>query len=90
MSKKNQGTRTRALVGCVVGDRMLKTVTVLVGRRVRHDVYGKITTRSKKYHARDDSNSFAVGDTVEIVECRPISKTVSWRVSRLISKARTV
>jgi small subunit ribosomal protein S17 len=80
----------RAVFGRVVSDRMDKTVTVLVERKVKHPVYGKVMTRSKKYHAHDEKNEFHVGDLVEIVECRPLSKTKAWRVSRLLEKSRGV
>ena len=80
----------RTLTGRVVSDKMSKTVTVLVERRVKHPLYGKIVTRSKKYHAHDEKNEVKEGDTVLIEECRPLAKTKAWRVSRLIDKARTV
>ncbi len=80
----------RTLTGRVVSDKMNKTVTVLVERRVKHPLYGKIVTRSQKYHAHDEQNEFKEGDTVLIEECRPLAKTKAWRVSRLIDKARTV
>ncbi len=80
----------RTLTGRVVSDKMQKTVTVLVERRVKHPLYGKIITRSKKYHAHDENGEFHEGDLVEIVECRPLSKTKAWRVSKLVEKARTV
>lgn len=80
----------RTLTGRVVSDKMSKTVTVLVERRVKHPLYGKIVTRSKKYHAHDENNEFKEGDTVLIEECRPLAKTKAWRVSRLIDKARPV
>ena len=80
----------RTLTGRVVSDKMDKTVTVLVERRVKHPLYGKIITRSRKYHAHDEKNEFKPGDTVMIEECRPLSKTKSWRVARLIDKARTI
>jgi small subunit ribosomal protein S17 len=67
---------------------MDKTVTVLVERKVKHPVYGKVMTRSKKYHAHDEKNEFREGDLVEIVECRPLSKTKAWRVTRLLEKSR--
>ena len=70
----------RTLTGRVVSDKMDKTVTVLVERKVKHPVYGKVMTRSKKYHAHDEKNEFHEGDLVEIEECRPISKTKAWRV----------
>jgi small subunit ribosomal protein S17 len=84
----SENTVTRALFGRVVSDKMDKTVTVLVERKVKHPVYGKVMTRSNKYHAHDEKNEFHEGDLVEIVECRPISKTKAWRVSRLLEKSR--
>ena len=80
----------RTLTGRVVSDKMAKTVTVLVERRVKHPLYGKIVTRTQKYHAHDENGEIHEGDMVEIEECRPISKTKSWRVTRLLEKARTV
>ena len=80
----------RTLSGRVVSDKMDKTVTVLVERKVRHPLYGKIMTRSKKYHAHDEKNEFHEGDVVLIEECRPIAKTKAWRVSKLIEKARSI
>jgi small subunit ribosomal protein S17 len=80
----------QTLIGRVVGDKMNKTVTVLVERRVKHPLYGKIVTRSHKYHAHDESNEYKTGDLVEIVACRKIAKTKAYRVSRLIEKAKTV
>jgi small subunit ribosomal protein S17 len=70
----------RILVGTVTSDKTDKTVTVKVERKVKHPLYGKIIRRSKKYHAHDETNAFAVGDTVRIEETRPISKTKTWRV----------
>ena len=79
----------RTLVGRVVSDKMNKTVTVLVERKVKHPLYGKVMVRSKKYHAHDETNEVAEGDLVEISETRPISKTKAWKVARLVEKART-
>ena len=84
----SENTVTRALFGRVVSNKMDKTVTVLVERKVKHPVYGKVMTRSKKYHAHDEKNEFREGDLVEIVECRPLSKTKAWRVTRLLEKSR--
>jgi small subunit ribosomal protein S17 len=78
---------TRTLVGKVVSDKRTKTVTVLVERRVTHELYGKIVARSSKYHAHDEKGEFKLGDVVEIAESRPISKTKSWVVTRLVKKA---
>jgi small subunit ribosomal protein S17 len=82
--------RARTLVGRVVSDKMQKTVTVLVERRVRHPVMGKTVTRSKKYHAHVEEGGIAQGDLVEIAECRPVSRTKSWKVTRLIEKSKAV
>jgi len=81
---------TRTLVGRVVSDKRAKTVTVLVERRVTHDLYGKIIGRSRKYHAHDETNECKAGDLVTIEECRPLSRTKTWRVARLVEKAKTV
>ena len=70
----------RILTGTVVSDKTDKTVTVLVERKVKHPLYGKIIRRSKKYHAHDEDNAFKPGDTVRIEETRPISKTKTWKV----------
>jgi len=80
----------RQLTGRVVSDKMNKTVTVLVERRVTHPLYGKIVTRSKKYHAHDESNECKEGDLVMIEECKPISRTKSWRVAKLVVRAKIV
>ncbi|NWG74821.1 MAG: 30S ribosomal protein S17 [Rubrivivax sp.] len=80
----------RTFVGKVVSDKRAKTVTVLVERRVKHDLYDKIVVKSNKYHAHDEKGEYKVGDTVEITESRPISKTKSWVVTRLVEKAREV
>jgi small subunit ribosomal protein S17 len=80
---------TRTLVG-VVSDKRVKTVTVLVERRTAHELYGKIVAKSSKYHAHDEKGEFKMGDLVEIAEGRPISKTKSWTVTRLIEKAKIV
>ena len=78
---------TRTLVGRVVSDKRSKTVTVLVERRVTHELYGKIVGRSRKYHAHDEKGEYKLGDVVEIAESRPISKTKNWVVTRLVKKA---
>jgi small subunit ribosomal protein S17 len=81
---------TRTLVGRVVSDKRAKTVTVLIERRVKHELYGKIVGKSSKYHAHDEKGEYKLGDVVEIAESRPISKTKSWVVTRLVEKARAV
>lgn len=79
----------RTLTGTVTSDKMDKTVTVLVERKVKHPLLGKIIRVSKKYHAHDEANEFHAGDVVTIEECRPIAKTKSWRVAKLLEKAAT-
>lgn len=81
---------TRTLVGRVVSNKMDKTVTVLVERKVKHPVYGKYVVRSTRFHAHDEKNTFNEGDLVEISETRPISKTKAWAVTRLVEAARTI
>jgi small subunit ribosomal protein S17 len=83
-------TNTRTLVGRIVSDKRSKTVTVLVERRTAHELYGKIVAKSRKYHAHDEKGEYKMGDLVEIAEGRPISKTKSWVVTRLVEKARLV
>ena len=70
----------RVLQGVVVGDKANQTITVLVERRIMHPLYKKFIKRTKKYHAHDEGNRHKIGDKVRIMECRPISKTKSWRV----------
>jgi len=77
----------RTLIGKVVSDKRAKTVTVLVERAVKHELYGKIVMKSSKYHAHDENGDYKLGDIVEIAECRPLSKTKSWVVARLVQKA---
>ncbi len=80
----------RTLTGRIVSDKMDKTVTVLVERRVKHPLYGKIITSSRKYHAHDEKDEYHEGDMVMIEESRPLSKTKAWRVVKLLEKARIV
>lgn len=80
--------RARTLSGKVVSDKMNKTVTVLVERRVKHPLYGKIIRLSKKIHAHDENNEYKFGDQVIISETRPISKTKAWKVESAIEKAK--
>ena len=80
----------RTLIGKVVSDKRTKTVTVLIERRVKHELYGKIVGKSSKYHAHDEKGEYKMGDMVEIAESRPISKTKSWVVTKLIEKAKLV
>ncbi|MFC3626461.1 30S ribosomal protein S17 [Vogesella amnigena] len=80
----------RTLTGKVVSDKMDKTVTVLVERKVKHPIYGKVIRRSKKFHAHDENNEYGIGDVVVISETRPVSKTKAWAVTALVEKARQV
>jgi small subunit ribosomal protein S17 len=81
---------TRTLIGKVVSDKRSKTITVLIERRTKHELYGKIVAKSSKYHAHDEKGEYKLGDVVEIAESRPISKTKSWVVTRLVQKGVTV
>jgi len=85
---ENQQTNARKLTGRVVSDKMNKTVTVLVERKVKHPLYGKFVRRSKKYHAHDENNEFHPGDLVLIEETRPMSRTKTWKVVKLVEKAK--
>jgi small subunit ribosomal protein S17 len=80
----------RTLIGKVVSDKRTKTVTVLVERRVKHALYGKIVAKSSKYHAHDEKGEYHLGDIIEITESRPISKTKNWVATRLVEKAAAV
>lgn len=80
----------KTLVGVVVSDKADKTVSVKVERRFMHPLYGKVVTRTKKYAAHDESNEFRIGDRVEILSVRPVSKTKAWKVMRLIERARGI
>lgn len=92
MNQATQATEKnkRTLQGRVVSDKMAKTVTVLVERRVKHPVIGKFITRSKKYHAHVEGLEAGAGDLVQIEECAPISRTKAWRVTQVVEKARVV
>lgn len=80
----------RTLVGKVVSDKRAKTITVMVERRVKHPIYDKIVIKSSKYHAHDENSEYKMGDTVEITESRPLSKTKNWVATRLVQKAGLV
>jgi small subunit ribosomal protein S17 len=80
----------RILTGTVTSDKTDKTVTVLVERKVKHPLYGKIIRRSKKYHAHDEGNEYQVGDKVRIEETRPISKSKTWKVLDRVAASKGV
>jgi small subunit ribosomal protein S17 len=77
----------RTLQGRVVSDKMDKTITILVERRVKHPLYGKFVRKSTKVHAHDEANECAVGDLVVVEQCRPLAKSKSWRLIKVIGKA---
>jgi small subunit ribosomal protein S17 len=89
MAEQTDATRTKRKVrmGVVTSDKMEKTVTVSLVRRYAHPVYGKQITRTKKVKARDDHGAKA-GDTVRIMETRPLAKTVNWRVTEIVERAK--
>jgi len=89
MSAQNKSLK-RTLVGRVVSNKMSKTVTVLIERKVKHPVYGKYVTRSTRLHAHDDSDRISEGDVVEIAESRPLSRTKTWTVLRVVQAAESV
>ena len=78
----------RTITGRVISNKMNKSITVIVERRVQHPIYGKFIRRSTKLHAHDENNECGIGDTVSITECRPISKTKTWRLVSVIEKAK--
>jgi len=84
-TKTNQTNRTKS--GRVISDKMDRTITVLVERRVKHPLYGKFISRSTKLHVHDEKNECNVGDEVTISECRPISKTKSWKLVEVVKQA---
>jgi small subunit ribosomal protein S17 len=85
-AEQAERARRKTRVGVVVSNKMDKTVTVVIERRVAHAFYGKQQTRTKKYHAHDEKNEYKVGDLVRIVETRPLSKTKRWRVAELLER----
>jgi small subunit ribosomal protein S17 len=87
MIMTEQAKVVRSLSGRVVSDKMDKTVTVLVERKVKHPLIGKVMAKSKKFHAHDETNECKEGDLVTITESRPLSKTKSWVVSKVTNKA---
>jgi small subunit ribosomal protein S17 len=82
-----QQPTNRTLIGQVVSNAMDKTVTVSVERRVKHPVYGKYMRRSTKVHVHDESNECLTGDTVMVEQCRPLSKTKTWRLVKVLERA---
>lgn len=87
MSEQNTNQEIGTVTGKVISDKMDKTITVLVERRIRHAKYGKMIRRSTKLHAHDENNSCGIGDTVRIKETRPLSKTKTWVLVDIVEKA---
>jgi small subunit ribosomal protein S17 len=87
-TQTERNSRRKSRQGRVVSEKMDKTVVVAIESRVRHPLYGRIVRRTKKFKAHDETNQYHVGDLVEIIECRPLSRDKTWRVSRLIEAAR--
>lgn len=83
-----EGRSNRRLTGRVFSDAMDKTITVLVERRVKHPLYGKFIRRSTKIRAHDEENTCGIGDLVTVEQCRPLSKTKTWRLLEVLEKAR--
>ena len=84
---KEQKALQHTLVGKVVSNKMTKTVTVLVERRQKHPIYGKYIVKSNKYHAHDETDAVNEGDVVEIAASRPLSRTKTWTVTRVVKEA---
>jgi small subunit ribosomal protein S17 len=80
--------RRKTRIGIVSSDRMSKTITVAVERKVKHPIYGKFLKKTTKFHAHDEQNTAGVGDIVRIMETRPLSKTKRWRLVEIIEKAK--
>jgi small subunit ribosomal protein S17 len=87
IEKIEASDQQRELLGRVVSDKMDKTVTVMVERRVKHPLYKKYIRRSSKLHAHDETNDCREGDTVTIEQCRPLSKSKNWRVTNVVTRA---
>ena len=91
MSEENQSASsdqlTRTEVGRVMSNKMEQTATVQVERKIKHPIYGKYMRRSKKYHVHDERNELNIGDMVQIKECRPLSKTKSWTLDKVLTAA---
>ncbi len=80
--------RRQERVGRVVSDRMEKSITVAVERQVKHSIYGKYITKTTKYMAHDEDNEASIGDKVQIMSTRPLSKRKSWRLTKIVEKAK--
>lgn len=88
MSTMTDRKRRKTRIGIVSSDKMTKTITVAVERKVKHPIYGKFLKKTTKFHAHDEQNTAGIGDTVRIMETRPLSKTKRWRLVEIIEKAK--
>lgn len=88
MSTTTERKSRKSRIGLVVSDKMDKTITVTVERKVKHPIYGKFVKKTKKFHAHDEASTAGIGDTVRIMETRPLSKTKRWRLVEIIEKAK--
>ena len=88
MSTATERKSRKTRIGIVSSDSMNKTITVTVERKLKHPIYGKFVKKSKKFHAHDQNETAGVGDTVRIMETRPLSKTKRWRLVEIIEKAK--
>lgn len=80
--------RRKTRIGIVSSDKMNKTITVSVERKIKHPLYGKFLKKTNKFHAHDENNEAGIGDTVRIMECRPLSRTKRWRLVEILEKAK--
>jgi small subunit ribosomal protein S17 len=87
-SNVNETKVLRIQTAAVISDKMDKSATVLIERKVKHPIYGKFVRKSTKLHIHDENNDCGIGDTVQISECRPMSKTKSWTLVKVVSKAK--
>jgi small subunit ribosomal protein S17 len=88
MSTTTERKRRKTRIGIVSSDKMAKTITVAVERKVKHPIYGKFVKKTTKFHAHDENNAAGIGDVVRIMETRPLSKTKRWRLVEIIEKAK--
>ncbi|PIF05750.1 MAG: 30S ribosomal protein S17 [Draconibacterium sp.] len=88
MEEKKVRNLRKERIGIVVSDKMEKSITVAVKRKVKHPIYGKFVNKTTKFHAHDEKNTCNIGDTVRIMETRPLSKTKCWRLVEIIERAK--
>jgi len=88
MSNMTERKRRKTRIGIVSSDKMTKTITVAVERKIKHPIYGKFLKKTTKFHAHDEENTAGTGDVVRIMETRPLSKTKRWRLVEIIEKAK--